>query len=79
MVTRRQISRYKIYMTSGWACTSEDLVVDLQVDLQNDATFIQTVSFGLLRLDCFLPSLNPSQLLSSRLSVQTCRISSFTR
>ena len=45
-------------MTSGWACTSEDLVVDLQVDLQNDATFIQTVSFGLLRLDCFLPSLN---------------------
>ena len=57
-------------MTSGWVCTCEGLVVDLQVDLQNDVTF-KTVSFGLFRLDCFLPPPNPRQLLSLHRSIQS--------
>jgi hypothetical protein len=32
---------------------------------------IQTMSFGLSRLDCFLPPPNPRQLLSLRRSVQS--------
>ena len=56
MVTRRQISRYEIYMTSGWVCTCEGLVVDLQVNLQNVATFNSDREFRCVRLDCFSPS-----------------------
>jgi len=56
MVTRRQISRYEIYMTSGWVCTCEGLVVDLQVNQQNDATFNSDREFRCVRLDCFSPS-----------------------